>query len=161
MTYPVYVSDQKFENCMDLLLITEKNKSHYVYIKDFNRSMCNKTKCKTKKHFCKYCLQSFISKNILIKQKENWLIINGKQTVKAKNGSTEFKNHFQQLAVPFKIYAYFESLLKGVKSNDKNNASYTEKYQNHIRCSFAYKVVCIDNRFIKPVVLYRGKKCSL
>ena len=54
--YPVYVSDQKFENCMDLLLISDENKSHYVYIKDFNRFMCNKTKIKNKKFFCKCCL---------------------------------------------------------------------------------------------------------
>ena len=54
LTHPLYVSDQKFENRMDLLLITDENKSHYVYIKDFNRFMC--TKFKTKKNFCKYCL---------------------------------------------------------------------------------------------------------
>ena len=34
LTYPVYASDQKFENCIDLLLISDENKSHYVYIKD-------------------------------------------------------------------------------------------------------------------------------
>ena len=44
LTYPVYVSDQKFGNCMDLLLISNENKPHYVYIKDFNRFMGNKTK---------------------------------------------------------------------------------------------------------------------
>ena len=49
LTYPVYLSDQKFHNSMDLLLISGKNKSHYVYIKDFNRFMCNKTKNKNKK----------------------------------------------------------------------------------------------------------------
>ena len=37
--YPIDVSDQKFEDHMDLLLILDKNKSHYVYIKDFNRFM--------------------------------------------------------------------------------------------------------------------------
>ena len=36
LTYRVYLSDQKFENCMDLLLIADENKSHYVYIRDFN-----------------------------------------------------------------------------------------------------------------------------
>ena len=46
LTYPVYVSDQKFKNCMDLLLVSNENKSHYVYIKDFNRFMCNKEKQK-------------------------------------------------------------------------------------------------------------------
>ena len=43
LTYPVYVSDQEFKNCMDFLLISNENKSH-VYIKDFNRFICNKTK---------------------------------------------------------------------------------------------------------------------
>ena len=64
LTYPVYVSDEKFENSMDLLLITDENKSQYVYIKDFNRFMCNKTKNKNKKYFCKYCLHSFSSEKV-------------------------------------------------------------------------------------------------
>ena len=51
LTDSVYVSDQKFKNCMDLLLILDENKSYYVYIKDFNRFMCNKTKNKNKKYF--------------------------------------------------------------------------------------------------------------
>ena len=37
------------------------------------------------------------------------------------------------------------------------NSSYTGKYEAHIPCSFAYNVVCIDDRFSKLVVLYRGK----
>ena len=44
LTYPVYVSDQKFNNYVDLLLISDENKYHYVYLKDFNRFMRNKTK---------------------------------------------------------------------------------------------------------------------
>ena len=35
---------------MDLLTIKNENKSHYVYFKDFNRFMCNETKCKNKKN---------------------------------------------------------------------------------------------------------------
>ena len=35
LSYPVYISDQKFRDSMDLLLISDENKSHYVYIKDF------------------------------------------------------------------------------------------------------------------------------
>ena len=34
LVYPVSVSDQEFKNCMDLLLIGDGNKSHYVYIHD-------------------------------------------------------------------------------------------------------------------------------
>ena len=123
-----------------------------MYIKDFNRFMCNKTKNQNKKYFFKCCLQCFSSEKILIEHKENCLIINGKQTVKLKSCSIEFKNHFKQLAVKFKIYADFECLLKGVKSSDKNTSSYTEKYQDHITCSFAYKVFCIDNKFSKKAL---------
>ena len=36
------VSNKKFENCKDLLLIVDNNKPHYVYIKDYKRSICNK-----------------------------------------------------------------------------------------------------------------------
>ena len=32
-----------------------------------------------------------------------------------------------------------------------------KKYQDHIPCSFAYKVVCVDNKYSKKLVLYRGK----
>ena len=51
----------------------------------------------------------------------------------------------------------FECIFKEVKINVKNNGSYTEKYQDHVPCSFAYKVVCVDNIFSKKDVLYRGK----
>ena len=153
---------KKNENCMDLLLIADENKSHYVYIKDFNRFMCNKTKNKNKKLFCKYCLQYFSSERVLIEHKKTCSEINGKQTIKLRSGSIGFKNHFKQLAVPFKIYADFESLLKGVRGSDKkNNTSYTEKYQKYVPCSFAYKFVCVDDKFSKPVVLYRGKTQSI
>ena len=45
---PVYVSQKKYD-CMNLLMIHEDNKSHYVYVKDFNRLMFNVNKHKEKK----------------------------------------------------------------------------------------------------------------
>ena len=50
LVYPIHISDKTYKNCMDLLMIINGNKSHYICIKIFNRFMCNKTKCKTKKH---------------------------------------------------------------------------------------------------------------
>ena len=44
LVFPIYVSDQKFKDSMDLLLLIDDNKSHYVYIKDFDRFMFPKTK---------------------------------------------------------------------------------------------------------------------
>ena len=65
--------------------------------------------------------------------------------------------------MPFKIFADFECNFKRVRGCDRNdNTSYTEKYQPHIPCSFAYKIVCVTNKpvnqFSKPVVFYREKK---
>ena len=67
---------------MDLLLLIGNNKSHYVYIKDFNRFTFHKTKNKNRKWFCKSCLQCFSSEIVLTKHKENHLSVNGKQSVK-------------------------------------------------------------------------------
>ena len=149
---------------MDLLLIFDENKSHYVYIKDFKKFLFNKTKNQNKKYFCRSCLQCFSSKNVLTEHRENCLIINGKQNVKLGKGLISFKIYSKQLSAPFKIYADFECILhptlsKEVKSSDKNG-SYTEKYQDHIPCSFAYKVVCVDNKFSEAVVMYRGKNAA-
>ena len=48
--------------------------------------------------------------------------------------------------------------MEWIKSNNrKNDTSYTEKYQNHVLCSFAYKVIGIADKFSKSVVLYREK----
>ena len=157
LIFPIYISDQKFKHSMDLLLLIANDKSHYVYIKDFNRFMFHKTNSKNKKRFCKSCLQCFSSENILIKHKENCLSINGKQSVKLEEGIIKFENYFKQIPVPFKIYADFESNFKKVKCNE---GSYIEKYQDHIPCSFAYKIVCIDDRFSNPTILYRGENAA-
>ena len=65
LSFPVYVSDQNFEDLIDLSLVTDCDKTHYVYIKDFDRSMFHKTRNKNKKCFCKSCLLCFSSKNVL------------------------------------------------------------------------------------------------
>ena len=80
--YPIYISKEKFEDQMNLLLITEGENRHYVLIKDFNKFMCNQTKHKERKNFYMYCLQCFSSKDILTRHKEICITINGKQAIK-------------------------------------------------------------------------------
>ena len=35
-----------------------------------------------------------------------------------------------------------------------------KKYQDHIPYNFVYKVACIDDRFTKPIVVYRGENAA-
>ena len=93
----------------------------------------------------------------MTKHKEDCLTINGKQSVKLEKVTIEFENYFKQIPVPFKIYADFECNLRCVESYE---GSYTKKYKNHVPCSFTYKLVCIDDRFTKPIFVYRGENAA-
>ena len=61
------------------------------------------------------------------------------------------------MCAPFKIYADFECYLVNV---DVYEGSYTKKYHDHIPCSYAYNAVCIDDRYSKPIVVYRGENAA-
>ena len=67
LVFPIYISDQKFKDSIDLLLLIDNNKSHYEYIKEFGRFMFHKTIYKNKKWFCRSCLQCFSSESVLKK----------------------------------------------------------------------------------------------
>ena len=102
-------------------------------------------------------MQYFSSKNVLTEHKKVCLIINGAQSVRLEKGTTEFKNYFKQILVPFKIYADFECNLESVESYE---GSYSKKYQDHIPCSFAYKLVCVDDKFTNPIIVFRGENAA-
>ena len=53
LVYPIFISKEKLEDSMDLLLLTEDDKSHYIYIKDFNKFMFHKIKNEKKNGFVK------------------------------------------------------------------------------------------------------------
>ena len=114
--FPIYISNQKFEDSMALLLLIDDDKSHYVYIKYFNRFMFPKTKNKNQNWFYKICLQCFSSESVLTKHKKDCLSINGTQSVKLEKGIIEFENFLKQITVSFKIYADFDCNLKKFES---------------------------------------------
>ena len=91
--YPLYTSKISDDQRFNLLLITEKTKSHYVFIKYLNRLMFSRTKHKDKKHHCMSCLQSFTTEEILSNHKKQCLLISGCQAVKYESGIIKFINH--------------------------------------------------------------------
>ena len=159
--FPIYISKEKYQDHMELLLITEGENKHYVLIKDFNKFMFNQTKHEHRKYFCMYCLQCFSREDVLTEHKNNCISINGKQAINMpkKGDKVYFKNHHKQLPVPFIIYADFEALTEKIQGCQPNNEkSYTEAYQKHTDCGYGYKVVCCyDDKYSKPVQIHRGE----
>ena len=143
---------------MDLLLTIDENKSHYVYIKDFDRFIFHKTKNKNKKYFCKSCLQCFSSKKLFTEHKEICLSIDGAQSVRLEKRKIEFNNYFKQIPVPFRFYADFECILKSVESYE---GFFSKKYQDHILCSFASKLVCVDDNLLSRLLFLEVKMLLL
>ena len=129
---------------MDLLLLIDDDKSHYVYIKDFDRFVSHKTKNKNKKYFWKSCLQCFSSKNRLTQHKDVCLSINGAQSVKLEKGTIEFKNYFKEMPAPFKIYADFQCNLKVIET-------YEDLYTKNIKITFL--VVLLAKLFVLMIAL--------
>ena len=113
-----------------------------------------------RKHFCHYCLQAFSTEELLKNHIKNCFKINGKQRiVMPKKGEfVKFRNQERKIKSPFIIYAAFESISLS-ENNDKQNPKefYTNKWQNHIACSYGYKLVCVDDKFSKPFKIYFGK----
>ena len=133
--YPLYISEQHSERVLNVLLISDEEKSHYVFIKDFNRMMCSQTgtKNKGKKYFCMHCLQNFTTEEILHKHKEKCIIINGIQKSTYESGTIEFKNYDKQIPVPFKIYADIECFNKKVNiRKGKRTVFYSKHVPNSV-----------------------------
>ena len=136
--YPLYVSKKFYDQTLNLLLITEQDKSHYVFINDFNRLMFSRTKHKGKKHYCISCLQGSTTEKILSNHKKQYLLINGCQAVNDESGIIKFTNYNKQIPILFKIYADTECFLKITKVEQ---GEHTIKYQEHQPNSIGAKLV--------------------
>ena len=113
-----------------------------------------------RKHFCGYCLQALSTEKILKPHIKNCFKINGKQRIilSKKGEYVKFKIQERKTKLPFIIYADFRSILVPEDNGNHNpKNSYTNKYQNHIGCSYGYKLVCVDDKFSKPFKLCLGK----
>ena len=150
-----YVSKKINEQVLNVLLSNEE-KSHYVFIKDFNRLMISRAKQKDKKHFCMSRLQNFTTKEILNKNEKHCLLINDTQAVKCETAIIKSKNYEKQIPIAFKIYADTECVLKRINIDE---SKYTEVCQKHIPNSIRAKLVCTNDRFTLDTIIFTGNNC--
>ena len=105
------------------------------------------TKNKGKKHFCMYCLQTFTTEEILNRQKERCILINGMQKPIYEEGTIEFTYYDKQIPKPFRTYADIESFNKKVTIRKSKRTIF---YSKQIPYSVAAKLVCTDNTYTQP-----------
>ena len=99
---------------------------------------------------------NFATEEILSNHKKQCLLINGCQAVNYESWAIKFTNYNRQIPILFKIYAETECFLKRVNSYKCGHAI---KYQAQIPNSISAKLVCIDDRFTLPSIIFKGKDC--
>lgn len=154
---PIYRSEYKRKNRINLLLLERGNKSHYVVILDLPRLVRRQmTKHHGKLFFCEDCLLFFQSEPMITDH-----ICGGVATFLPSKGSVmQFKNFSRKQDIPFVVYADFETLLLPYQSCEPNpSVSYTLNSKRHVAAAFAYHVVCSFDRTLNRFVQYRGRDC--
>ena len=113
--FPLYITPHTNRKHVNLLLISDKEKQHYVYIKNLSRLLAN-PRLKYAKYFCVYCLNGFTSQKTL-DEHVSWCREMGKQKTTMPNpdeAHLKFTEIQKQLTAPFIIYADCESFLEPV-----------------------------------------------
>lgn len=134
---------------INLLLLENKDGSHYTWIKDLNK-LYNGSKDGSKRFFCDRCITSnYSTEEDLDKHKE---VCEGVENAAVrvempKNGKNilKFKNMQNKMPVPFVIYADFECIdEKILHAKPSDTKSHTTNIQKHVACSYCYIVVRSD-----------------
>ena len=134
----VYLSDQTFDDSMDLLLIL----GHYVYIKNFDRLMFNKTKNKNKKYFCKNWLYCLSSKNVLIEHKRDCLVISRRVMKKYFNSNLIMSAEKNEKFEMTNICWICDGLIENTDNKVRDHCHITGRYRGtaHYGCNINLKI---------------------
>ena len=162
---PLYVSKYRPSHAaghVDLLSFgggsSESRLSHYAWIKDFDRLMCNQTAQRT--WHCRRCLHRFWVHDKYQEHVQRDCTDSAAAQVKlppphkAKLG---FDQCHKQLPTPFYIVFDIESFLEKLPQAASGPASHrTVKTHQHVPCGYAFTTVCTyDDSLSRPIKLYR------
>ena len=118
--WPVYISKRRGNDPINLLLLSDDEKSHYTLIKNFN-GLLRKPKDHNPKVFCPYCMHGFDKRTTndeKMKEHMQDCFTYGAMKIKLpEEGKNiiQYNDIAKQLKLPFCIYADTECLLTKVK----------------------------------------------
>jgi hypothetical protein len=160
------------DKCMNLLVITEGEKRHFVLIKDLGMLLHGQvTKNDRKVYICPNCLEHKQDSKALNDHFDNCGQHESAIPILPPKGSPESiisfnKGKFKKmLRVPFRIYADFESMLMMLERLNGtitiNGTKYSEeklkgRYQSHQVFAYSFKVVCDYEQYSQPIQTYVG-----
>jgi hypothetical protein len=143
-------SNTKGHDIINLLLIKNEEKEHYIYIKNISSLLRNNKE--HSKITCEKCFRALTAQQMKTHINcENESIEEFKTiiTFPEEKERLKFKDYNKMLKQPFVIYADFESTLQ-----PQNNNTLIQK---HLVNSYGLKLVCsFDNKYTKDIELYRG-----
>jgi hypothetical protein len=156
---PIYVTKCGMRaKHIDLLLLKDGEKCHYVWIKRMSALVCHRTKSKAKVYVCPHCIHPFTIKESF----ENHL----SDCAKHKRQKISFpeenrdklfwKSYSKTEFCPFVIYADFESYLSPVESSTESS---TRVVNEHIPSGFCAYTVSRDKAYRTEPFLYSGPDC--
>ena len=156
--FPIYVSQHQRERHIDLLLFSDGNTSHYVWVKQRNR-LLSSTKKHHGHHFCPFCFHGYTKKSLLDDHLP-YCGINGPQKIKLPNENTKWFSYTdvrKQMKAPAVIVADFETLNESICDGNQSNTIKT-KHQTPI--AFGYTVIGITDELAVPIQVYRGRDAA-
>ena len=119
--YPIHITQSTATKHIDLLVTTNTETNHYVWIKNFNKLCAGVTENASKKFFCKHCIQHFPSKERLEKHMIDCIVLTKCQAIQmpAEGEVIKFKSFRETVKIPFIIYADLESILQKLTVTQK------------------------------------------
>lgn len=154
VTGPLYKSNVRKSNHVNLLYIEKNGNYHYCLIKDLLRLVRNQvSKHKDRMYLCEDCLQFFSSVSKYSTHHCSEVL----SILPAKNTFLKFDSYERQQKINFVIYADFESILSSY-TGSKNNTS-TKTLRLHEPSCFGYYICCSQDPTLNKYVTYRGPDC--
>ena len=142
---PLRVSKERDIEPINLLLISELEKSHYCLIRNFSRLVNYRTKRDGREYFCYNCIHACNTQAHLDKHLEYCLEHKAQKLSFPDDPIIRFKAVEKTMRIPFIIYADTECC------TEKHEGA---KYQHHRVNSFAFKTVSEYEQ--RDIVMYRG-----
>ena len=150
------------EHIINLMLITENNRKHYVAIKSLSRLLSSQnTKHKGKEYFCMNCLQGFNEESS--KDEHLDYCINN-ESVKVemphRNPIVQYSDCQFQFKVPFIMYADFQSILEPIQGPENNpRISSTRGINSHVPSGWCVRSEFAYGKVKNPFKQYHGEDC--